>query len=218
MLEVGTFSALVDQTIETTGRPEPELVAGYARSTLRECQILSLFAKDRLEVSFTEDTFTLPVNWRKLETLRYSMYDSGTNGFLYAPILSPGSFFESKTYAAYVSGNFLHCKGFNGGKKDLAYFTYFPFYTYFAAQDQRPAMFSADTQSWSYAANLSQADFESARIAVSNWLLFNWFDLIKTGTEAKVFAQYGSDRARVIFARYKQQQKDLIHAETLVSV
>lgn len=69
MTETATFSALIDESILRSQRKDRinDLVS-YARSTIRECQVLGFFEQDMIEDSI--DVVTLPQTWDRPLNLR----------------------------------------------------------------------------------------------------------------------------------------------------
>ena len=59
---------------------------------------------------------------------------------------------------------------------------------------------------------------EAARALVTNWLIFDWFDLVLEGTLAKIFKINADQRAVSTFALFKSFEKDLLKGEVTASL
>lgn len=223
--EVNTFSAAVDDVLVRSGRPERRADAiSYVRQTLRECQVYKkvVFARDLIEDQLTATTdpyiWDRPSELRILRTVKYSsQYDCrGQN--IYPKFLRPGKIQESEDYFYYGGPNYYAFKGVNvGGTIGVGYYSYFKKLPYYAA-DARPAVFDLNTDSWTYLTATTDVEKEAARALVTNWLLFDWYDLILEGALAKILKTVNDERAPSTFALFKSLQKDLMAGEEIDSL
>ena len=227
-----SFSALIDNAVMATGKPGSLIsIVAFANATVRECQTLGLFARDLIEDAVVVDTTNLTGyevwerdsnTFRSLRTVKYVSADT------YPELILPGRKAIGKTYYYYASDNYYTFNGVQPGEtiamakyywaKRLAYFarlgvatTQFPGGPYAT----RPAYFDEDTQLWQYlnsegdAYELTTGDTavdEARRLAAINWLISDWYDVILSGTKAKVLNQAGDPRSVAEYSLYKQLQ------------
>ncbi len=223
--ELGTFSALIDQAVSLAGRGKVarQQLTSYARSSMREAQADNLFERDLIEdqLIVTAAPFIWPrvAELRFFRTVRYP-------GNIYPPYITPGKrqFDLIKFYYA-ASTYFV----FNGVEVDdlldIAYYSYFPKLVYFEAAN-RPARYFADLGKWQYldldnnfVDTLGSIVLdEAAEALVTNWIIFDWFDLVLEGILAKQFKVIGDPRAPSHFALFKSMLKDLLQGEVVASV
>jgi hypothetical protein len=224
MPETCTFSALIDESILRSQRRDRinDLVS-YARSTIRECQVLAFFEQDLVEDVLTADAapyiWARPVRLRTMLAARPDIV--GRRGkrkwFANKP---PGNKIADTDFFLYLSGSSFIFTGdeFESGMTiDVAYFTYARKFVYYAEAD-RPAVYDPETETWTYHASydIDDATRTTARELVSNWLVEHWYDLILEGMLSKVFKSVGDDRSKSSFALYKQMQKDLLASERVI--
>lgn len=223
--ELGTFSALLDEAIKLAGRGIAARVqlASYARASMREPQVDNLFEKDLTEdtLTFNADPFiwTRPAEFRTFRTVKYTEET-------YPKYILPGRRQANEVNFYYAASTYFVFKGLaTGDTFDVAYYSFFPKLVYFAA-DARPARYFADLGKWQYLDG--DSDFvdslgsdnldEAARALVTNWMLFDWNDLIMEGILAKQFKVQGDLRAPSHFALFKSMIKDLLQAEVTASI
>ncbi len=223
--ELGTFSALIDQAVSLAGRGKVARtrLTGYARASMREPQVDNLFERDlvedQLNVTASPFIWPRPAELRFFRTVRYP-------GEIYPPYIVPGrrQFDEDKFY--YAASTYFTFKGVNvGDLLDIAFYQYFPKLVYFEAAN-RPARYFADLAKWQYldqnnnfVDTLGSDDLdEAAEALVTNWMLFDWNDLVLEGTLAKQFKAIGDPRAPSSFALFKSMIKDLLQGEVIASV
>lgn len=223
--ELGTFSALIDQTVILSGRGKSirRQLTSYARSSMREAQVDALFERDLVEDQLTATAspfiWTRPAELRFFRTVRYP-------GEIYPKYLTPGKiqFDVDKFY--YAASTYYVFKGVEVNDiLDIAYYRYFPKLVYFE-ETARPARYFADLGKWQYLDNNNEyVDTlgsvtldEAAQALVTNWILFDWFDLTIEGVLAKQFKVVGDQRAGSHFALFKSMLKDLLQAEVVASV
>jgi hypothetical protein len=99
----------------------------------------------------------------------------------------------------------------------LAYYSYFPKLPYYE-ESLRPARFFLETNAWSYLDATTPEEEAAARLVVSNWMLFDWFDTIVEGGLAKIFKTVGDVRAPAAFGLYKSLQNDILTGEDVESI
>lgn len=223
--ELGTFSSLLDEVVVLAGRgiAARSQLASYARSSMREPQMDNLFEKDMIEDTLTVDAnpyiWTRPAAFRTFRTVRYA-------GDVYPKYILPGKRQKDEVNFYYAASTYYVFKGLDVGDEfDVAYYSFFPKLVYFNPAD-RPARYFADLGKWQYLDNDSNfvdtlgSDVldEAARDLVSNWLLFDWYDLVLEGILAKQFKVLGDKRAPSHFALFKSMINDLIQGEVTGSV
>lgn len=212
MTEVNTFSALIDDAVARTGRRNlrNDIIA-YARQSLRECQIIAEFNEDMTEDTITATAdphiWTKPQYFRKFRRQGVRFGIANLRGeLIYPKQVQPSQRQQELDYYYYHGADYVVFKGVQAGVQiDVAYFSFFrklPYYEIAA----RPATFSLETETWSYLTAVSDAEKEAARALVTNWLLFDWYDMILEGTVAKVLKAVGDPRAPSSFALFKSLQ------------
>ena len=223
--ELGTFSALIDEAVVLAGRgiAARRQLTSYARASMREPQVDNLFDKDLVEdtLIFNADPFIWerPADFRLFRTVKYTEET-------YPKFIPPGrrQFDELNFY--YAASTYFTFKGLAVGDSfGIAYYAYFPKLVYFAS-DKRPARYFADLAKWQYldgnndyVDTLGSVDLdEAARKLVTNWLLFDWTDLVLEGILAKQFKVQGDQRAKSAFALFKSFITDLLQAEPTQSI
>lgn len=223
--ELGTFSALIDQAVSLSGRGKVarSQLTSYARSSMREAQADNLFERDLIEDTITADAspfiFTRPAELRFFRTVRYP-------GEIYPPYITPGKRqFDVVKYYYAASTYFVFAGIEINDLLNIAYYTYFKKLVYFEVAD-RPARYFADLAKWQYLDG--NGDFvdslgstvldEAAEALVTNWMIFDWFDLVLEGTLAKQFKVINDPRAPSTFALFKSMLKDLLQGEVVASV
>ena len=228
MAETSTFSALIDEVKLRSGRRDRLAdIVSYARSTIRECQVLAWFEQDLVEDQFTVDA--VPFQWARPLRLR-AMLAVKPNGVLDRrsnPIWfknkPPGELRFGDRYVYYLSGSTFVFSGDDLEADqivDIAYFTYSRKFVYYATDAERPAIFDPETETWTYLAayDVDDTTRAAAQELVTNWLVEKWYDTILEGTLAKIFKAVGDMRSKMAFALYKSQQKDLQRGERVIAV
>ena len=220
--EHGTFPRLIDEAVLKAGRGEKarlQLVS-YARASIREAQTEAVFDRDRTETQILATAnphiWTRPQCFRIMETIEYPLVPT------FPHFQKPGRAQGRDTdYFYYAAANyFVFTQLEVADPINLSYFTYFQPLVYFAVAD-RPARYFADLAQWKYLDG--NGDFvdtlgtteldEAAQALVTNWLLFDWYDLVLEGTLAKIFKINGDQRAVSSFALFKSFIKDLLQGE-----
>ena len=225
MAETCTFSALIDEAILRSQRKDRiNDIVSYARSTIRECQVLAFFEQDMLEDSLTVDVvpylWPRPLHLRTLLAARPSEVFTRRGKDLWFKNRTPGMDSAQEWYFLYLSGDTYIFSGTElvvGNVINVAYFTYARKFIYYALAD-RPATFDPETETWAYHADYSATTAlqETARGLVANWILTYWYDLILEGVLAKIFKTVGDERSRTAFALFKSMQKDLLGGERVI--
>ncbi len=224
--ENGTFSSVIDDAVKLGGRGNasiPQLVS-FARSSMREAQVKAIFYKDMVEDTIIANAspfiWTRPDHFRIMKTVYYP----GVG--IYPDFTTPGKAQRDKEYFFYAGPTYYVFKGVaNADSIDIAYYSYFPTLPYYTAAT-RPAKFTLETQAWEYldtngdfVATLgTEAEDEAARNKVTNWLLFDWHDLILEGVLAKLFKTHGDQRSITHFSMFKSLQDDLLKGEVVEAV
>lgn len=209
-----TFSALVDEAVTESRRLERRKDAvRFVRSTIRESQALQLFANDLVEdqiaASATPFIWTPTAHIRTVQTVRYGL----GGGYVYPEHVKPGKRQRDLDVYYYKAGEDIIFSGAPVGTLiDIAYYRVLPNLVYYDGQkgETAPASFDIETQAWTYTSATTDEEKETARDSVTNWLIFNWYDLIMEGTLAKLFKSTDDARARNHFSQYKSQQADLV--------
>ena len=217
MTEINTASAAVDEVIARSGRPDRKAdIIAFIRTSIRECQVLAFFRNDMTEDTLTADAgpfiWTYPQEFRILRTVEYPINNLQGKARYPREIL-PGKLQREEVYYYYGGPGYYAFAGLSVGDLiNVAYYSYLrklPYYEIAA----RPATFSLEDNAWTYLTATTDADKLIAREAVSNWLLFNYYDTIVEGGLAKILKVVGDARAVSSFALYKSYQKDLKAAE-----
>ena len=231
MAETGTFSSAVDDCIARSGRPDRRAdIVSYLRTTMRETQVKAFFGKDLVEDQITgvaADPYiwTRPAQFRQMITVKYpGLYDPQGNQ-IFAKFIEPGKLQLREDFYYYNSGTSLVFTGMSGGSGtingstniDVAYYSYFTPLHYFAAAE-RPATYDDQTLEWSFLSAATALEQEAAMGQVTNWLLFDWYDLVLEGTLAKVYKTANDVRAPTTFALFKQLQDALLMGESRMAM
>lgn len=225
--EYGTFSQLVDEAVLKSGRGKAarNQLVSYARSAMRESQVKALFERDRTETQIAATAnphiWTRPKCFRIMETVEYPLVP------VFPRFQRPGrAQGKSTDYFYYAASDYYVFTQLEiGDPVNLSYFSYFTPLVYFEAAE-RPARYFADLEKWQYLdgdGNYidtlgTDALDEAARDLVTNWLLFDWYDLVLEGTLAKIFKINADQRAVSTFALFKSFQKDLLQGEVTASL
>lgn len=225
MPETSTFSALVDEAILRSQRQDRKTdIVSYARSTLRECQVLAFFEQDLVEdsitITATPHLWPRPLNLRTILAAKPQAVLDRRGKKRYFKNKPPGQIVRDEEYFLYLSGNTFLFSGLNleiGNVVDVAYFAYTRKFIYYIVAD-RPATYDPETETWSYHADYSatQELNDEAETLVSNWLLFHWYDLILEGVLTKLFKAVADERSKTAFALFKSMQKDLLKGERVI--
>ena len=229
--ETGTFSAVIDDAIARSARPDRRAdIIQWARASMREAQVIAFFERDFIEDQITAvgDPYiwTRPAYFRQMRTVRYPEIRDGHGNSVYPRFVQPGRALRNFNYFYYAGTDYFTFAGQSRGLPntttstfiDLGYYSYFPRLAYYKVAD-RPARYSLEDEAWWYKdETLDDAGKEAARNRVSNWMLFDWYELVMEGTLAKVFKTFGDSRAVSSFALFKSYQKDLLAGESRASM
>ena len=235
--DYGTFSAAVDRVVTRAGRsPLREEIASLIRQVIRANQVLSDFAQDRSEIQLTMDAVPFVWNFtedapyfRKIEIARV-MNRTGPHGrpllFKKAP---PGNLGlsgaivanENRTY--YRGGNVIAFGGHRVGDIiGVSYFSYLPpLHDFGDAIADRPWRYDLQNSVWvDQRTNFGQLPdgsrdprSSSPIEASTNWLLFDWFELIVKGAMSNILNATADERGPRIFAEYKDARMDMLHGD-----
>ncbi len=223
--ELGTFSQIIDDAIRISGRGKVERsrMTGYARASMRECQVKATFKRDFIEdqITATADPhiWTVPASFRIMHTVRFP-------NEIYPKFREPGARQKDFDFFYYRATDYFAFKGVAVGDLiDLAYYSYFTPFVYFETT-KRPARYFADLAQWQYLDGNgvyqttlgTTALDDAAEALVSNWMLFDWYDTVLEGTIAKVFKVNCDPRAPSSFALFKSLQQDIILGEVVESL
>jgi hypothetical protein len=152
-----------------------------------------------------------------MRTARYNMLNN-RNEYIYPKFLEPGAIQDKSSYFYYAGPTYFAFSGIEIGVNiDIAYYEFLPLLAYYELAD-RPATYSLETNSYSHLTAQTSAEMLAAEALVSNWLLFQWYDLIVEGAMAKIFKAVGDERAPSTFGLYKSMQKDLLRGEGSASM
>lgn len=222
-----SFSALIDAAILATGKPGSLTSAvQYANLSIRECQSLGLFAGDLIEDIIYPDQdayiWYKPAFFRRARTFKY------VNSCEFPKLLLPGRIQRGEFYYYYAADNYFVFKGVDDGEqiksaiyywsKPLGYFnqlgvnsSMFPGGPYAT----RLAYYDSDAEIWmylntagdGYVTTTGDTTVDEARQRQAlNWLSRDWYDLILSGTKAKIFGSSGDSRGPIEYSAYKQTQ------------
>lgn len=221
MTDINTFTAAVNTAVVRSGRPDRvNDCVSWARMTMRECQVMALFFRDLVEDAITANSdpylWTQPGVLRQMRTVQYPGLFDPQGNVIYPDHILPGRKQRGKTYFWYETGGDTIVFAGHGASSsgsttiNVAYLSYFPPLKYYTASETVPANYTIEDGAWTYATASTDAEKEAARALVTNWMLFDWFDMIIEGTLAKLYKTNDDQRAPSTFALYKSYQKDLI--------
>lgn len=228
--DYGTFTAAVDSVVVRSGRsPLRQEAASMVRQTLRTCQVLGEFDGDRREEQITAETN--PFSWgvdsdfRKIEAAKVANRLSYRNEFLYYKKAPPGTLSVHRTISGltdlvyYRGGNVVVFAGHQANSLiDVSFFTYFPPLRDFGPDvTQRPWRYDTRTGVWvDQRSTFDPSDYwrEIPQENTTNWMLFNWFELIVTGALSDLLNAVNDPRGSREFAKFSALQVDLLRAET----
>jgi hypothetical protein len=215
------FSELIDQVQEASrrGTTATQDILAYTRATMRECVLLGFFNKDLVEDQLTSTTdgnyeWARPRLLRLMRTVYYPA--SGR----WPEFIRPGRKQQDKMYYYYGGPTYYIFNGVGTGELiNIAYYMYEPWLAYYAS-GARPAIYNADTDTWTYLLNGSYVSSlgsdaldEAARAKVTHWLLEDWNHVIREGTLAKVLNKSEDSRAKAVYASYQQMKAEIKKGE-----
>lgn len=223
-------------------------IIAFIRLTLRECQTRDLFYKDLIEdsiLNITVDPFLwpMPLYFRQFQTVKYPVVSDGHGKQVHPDLINPSRGQQRKDFFYYPSGDKFVFRGHGGGVSatqsstaletqiDVAYYLYFSPLAYIKDVNARPARYLLydDTdvadgknfeQEWVYQEDFDTSDEKraEAEALVTNWLLENWYEMVKQGALAKLWNTVDDPRKGATFGLYKLLQKDFDEAEPRVNV
>ncbi len=237
MTEINTFSAAVDDTVLRSGRRDRKAdIVAFVRASVREVRVLALFQKDFVEdqLAATSDPFVwqTPQGFRSMWTVNYPALVDAQGRPIYPRAKKPSRALRGVEHFYYQSGDSFVFAGVANGAVgtfpiNVAYYEYGrkqAYYDLFVDGVIRPATFSLETDSWTY--NIVDGiDYDStpelqetARLLVSNWALFDWYDAVVEGSLAKILKVVGDTRAVSSFALFSSFKKDVLKGESQSAV
>ena len=230
-----TLSQLVDFIAVGVGRASlTTTLAGYMNQTIRELHAAPdsrgvsrsvLFARNLIEDQLTANAdvgfnWVAPTNFQKMMAVRFDSILDDNNKGAFAKSVSPTKIINTLSEYYYRSGPNVFFSGYGttGSLISIAYFLFLGRLTYFPV-GERPAEFD-NFSGWTYF-DLSglpghvdyTADNTLAETLVTNWMLKDWEDLIRTGTIAKYHTSIKDDRSKTGFSAFQQQRVQLLTTE-----
>ena len=226
------FSESVDKVVARSNRRERlEDVKAFMHSTIRECQNLAKFYRDRIEDEITVGSLNTagafvwdrPARFKRFEAVEYPNQ-------IFPKRLNPGKRQVGETSYYYGGPTYFAFVGV--AETDVikvAYYTFARRFKYYAATardtanptvNSQPAIYDRETETWQYldtsgtpvyvsSLGSTTAD-EAAQALVSNWLLLDWNNVLEEGALAKILKVISHANAPSSFALYKSLQKTLI--------
>lgn len=226
--EINTFSAAVDACLSRGARPDRlNDIISYMRMTIREIQSLGQFQQDVVEDQLSGVTvdpyiWVTPAAFRSMLTVSYPHLVDEQGKPIYAKYKELGKGQLREDYYYYRSGDSHVFVGHGGRVGDnaainIAYLEYSRSFQYFNNVSQRPATYDDATASWAYNAayDVDDTTREAARRLVTNWVLFNWYDVVLEGTLAKVYKLVDDSRAAATFSFFERQKRVIQSGETI---
>lgn len=229
--EYGTFSAAVDQVVVRAGRPDRVAdIMSYVRASTREGQTKNKFDRDMIEDQLTANAepyiWTTPKHFRQMRTVEYPAIVDGRGEPVRPRFRPPGRAQRKDNWYArheyYRGPTYFVFTGHGGGAPgsatvpiNIAYWSYFVPLQYYKPTEEAPARYFIEDEAWTYDPEYDVDDTtrEAAQALVTNWMLFDWFDLAVEGGLAKIFKTYNDPRAISSFALFKSYIKDLLNGE-----
>ena len=211
MSETGTFSAAVDAVITKSGRlyRVTDIVSAVRRAIL-DCQTIEFFENDFEEERLTGNVdpyiWRFPRHFRSLKTARYTGIRTDRGHLVYAKKILPSARLEREDYYWYQSGNAVVFHGHGPGNHiDVGYYRMLPPLVYYKEENIRPAIWDDETMEWRYTGGMPETDEErlAKQDLVTNWLLFNFFEIIVDGALNYIFNIIEDPRARQSYAIYQ---------------
>lgn len=223
------MSAAVDDVVNRSGRLDVRAdIIGWVRLTIRECEALGTFDKNWVEDQITPTadphTFDHPIGFRAFTDIVYPHYVDLHNNSV-SPRLVRSSKITRYTNYMYNGPNYTVFGGHGGGTPgvtaliDIGYLKWSRSLPYYATVSARPARFDleqpVEANAWLYHDDYDDSDTlkETARNLVTNWVLFDWYEVVLEGTLSKLFRTYQDPRSVASYAAYRQGQNSLINGE-----
>lgn len=218
MANIRTFTSAVDTCVARSGRADRRAdIRSYVRLTMMELQTSGLYKRDLIEDEITPDDdpyiWTPATGFRRFWTVSYPNLYAQNGDTIYPKVLDgPGRAQNREPHYLYPSGDSFIFVGHQETTINIAYFEYFPAYKYYDTGTE-VASFDDETNAWSYLTATTAEDQAAARLLVSNWILYNWFDVIVEGALAKLYKVVDDPRMSPTYALYKQLQNMFISSE-----
>lgn len=224
-----SFSGLVDAVALETGRlPNLLSIIQYANETIRECQTLGLFARDRVEETIVTDaqpfSWSRPMFFRSVGAAKYMTQCA------WPRLKIPGRQLENEQWYFYAASGYYVFVGVMTGET-IAMANYYwqkpLLYSGRLGTDtskyaggpysDRKAYYDLELSKWQYLdadddeyvdTTGDTVEDELRQANAANWLVLEWYDCILEGTKAKLFGRFDDQtRANTSYATYKYQQK-----------
>ena len=222
-IEVNTYSAAVDLVISRSKRADRRSdIISYVRTTVRELQATGLYENDLVEdqlsnINTDPYVWDAPINLRQMVTVSYPSIVDQQGNPIHPRYIGVGKRQLRYDYFYYRSGSSYVFAGHQGTSAsptliNVAYLEYTTLMNYFGSTTARPARYMLDedlgTSAWEYADSVAPTDAAelAARQLVTNWILFNWFDVVVEGALAKLYKTTQDERAVSTFALFKSLQ------------
>lgn len=224
---MGTASQLVDLVLQLIGEPHLKVNAiEYVNQTIREMhthpdddQRILLFPDNLSEVAVVADLesgyyYTIP-NPQRLQVVGVVYYNAYG---CYAEEKSPLSAYRlGTTHYYYRSGKTLQFNAYGGIGATITLASYYhPRRLIYYPAGTNPCTWSNETESYTYldAYNGSDALKAEAEELSTNWIIERWFEVVRLGVEAKLWARVNKDASQVrAYSQYMSGRKSMLSAE-----
>jgi hypothetical protein len=208
-----TFSDVVDEVVTQSGRLDRRTaIIQYVNQTVREVELSKFFAKNLVELSLTTTAephiWSFPANFRRLQAVKYPQALEQWPKFR-----TPGPAQRDLEYYYYSAGRYFMFEGLGiGDPIALAYHQFSNILGYYAATGNvRPARWEEEGQDWSYLSSGSYVSTlgstaldEAAQALVTNWVIYDHFQMVVEGTLAKLFKSIKDlERSSLSYSLYK---------------
>jgi hypothetical protein len=224
-----SFSDAVNLVVDRTGRPNRRVDASaYVNGTIRECQTLKFFDNDMIEDVLTTPntvtdnwTWTRPRGFRIMAAVKYLTINR------WPEYQGPGSNQQNFDYYYYSAQDYYVFANI-GPTQDIgvAYYIYLPRLKDYGNTPDNPltpypARYDIQQDAWFYWDGSAYVDTlgdpvaeEAARALVSNWILFNHYDMLIEGACNKIWKTVGDQvRTNSSFSLYKSLQDEFSRNE-----
>ena len=219
--DYGTFTAAVDAVVTRSGRsPFRNEIASQVRQIYRSNQCDGFYSQDRIEESdignFLIDgivpqplLWSIPYNFRQIEAARVTNRKGARDEILYFQRRPPGTIKrDDVTRLMYYRGGDTIV--FSGHRTTdiigVSYFTYLPpLHDYGAEIADRPWRYDIETEEWIDQRSsfpVGDSRLSAPLIGSTNWLLFDWFELVVRGALSAILNATDDPRGAKVFAEY----------------
>lgn len=217
---IKTFNNLVDECIEESNRPDFKTqIISLAYSIINKIHSIGEWRRDYAEAEFFRETapsniddykafsFELPPRFRKIRALVAVTSDSRE---AYLPEIYPSIGQRDALEYYYQYRNNLMCYCYAGIESiKLAYYNQCNTFIYYEAGNNPPAKYDNALGKWSfllngkYEASLDSPEAEQAAMdSVTDWLITNYFDMVKNGILNRIFSVLGDERYKIAYSTY----------------